>query len=51
MLNSLFLDEVIINWIVEEVNYVFFFNWEVMYDFEDLIKVAIGEYIFDLLIC
>lgn len=49
VLNSLPLDEATINRIVEEANYAFSLNREVMHDLEDLIKAAIGEHTFDLL--
>ncbi|MBE9195155.1 heme oxygenase (biliverdin-producing) [Synechocystis sp. LEGE 06083] len=49
VLNSLPLDEATMNRIVEEANYAFSLNRDVMHDLEDLIRKAIGEHTFDLL--
>ncbi len=48
-LNSLPLDEATMDRIVQEANYAFALNRDVMHDLEDLIKTAIGDHTFDLL--
>ncbi|AIE73355.1 MULTISPECIES: heme oxygenase (biliverdin-producing) [unclassified Synechocystis] len=48
-LNSLPLDEATMDCIVEEANYAFALNRDVMHDLESLIRTAIGEHTFDLL--
>ena len=48
-LNSLPLDEATIQRIVDEANYAFQLNRDVMHDLEDDVKAAIGDHVFDLL--
>lgn len=48
-LNSLAIDEATIQRIVEEANYAFKLNRDVMHDLEEDVKLAIGERVFDLL--
>jgi heme oxygenase len=48
-LDDLPLDDLTINAIVEEANYAFALNRDVMHDLEPDVKAAIGEHTFDLL--
>ncbi|GET39201.1 biliverdin-producing heme oxygenase [Microseira wollei] len=48
-LNSLPIDEATIQRIVDEANYAFQLNRDVVHDLEDDVKAAIGEHVFDLL--
>jgi heme oxygenase len=48
-LNSLAIDEAKIQRIVEEANYAFKLNRDVMHDLEEDVRVAIGDHVFDLL--
>ncbi|MBE9224330.1 heme oxygenase (biliverdin-producing) [Phormidium sp. LEGE 05292] len=48
-LNSLPIDEATIQRIVEEANYAFKLNRDVMHDLEEDVKLAIGDHVFDLL--
>ncbi|OLP17706.1 heme oxygenase [Leptolyngbya sp. 'hensonii'] len=48
-LNSLPVDEATIQRIVDEANYAFQLNRDVMHDLEDDVRTAIGEHVFDLL--
>lgn len=48
-LNSLLIDEATIERIVEEANYAFQLNRDVMHDLEEDVKLAIGDHVFDLL--
>ncbi|HBE17803.1 MAG TPA: heme oxygenase [Cyanobacteria bacterium UBA11149] len=48
-LNSLPIDEETIQQIVEEANYAFQLNRDVVHELEDDVKAAIGEHVFDLL--
>ncbi len=48
-LNSLPIDEETIQRIVDEANYAFQLNRDVMHDLEDDVKAAIGDHVFDLL--
>lgn len=48
-LNSLPIDEATIQRIVEEANYAFKLNRDVVHELEDDVKAAIGEHVFDLL--
>ena len=48
-LNSLPLDEAAIQRIVDEANYAFHLNRDVMHDLEADVKALIGEHVFDLL--
>lgn len=48
-LNSLPVDEDVIRRIVDEANYAFQLNRDVVHELEDDVKAAIGEHVFDLL--
>ncbi|MFB2834792.1 heme oxygenase (biliverdin-producing) [Floridanema evergladense] len=48
-LNSLAIDEATIQRIVEEANYAFKLNRDVMHDLEEDVRLAIGDHVFDLL--
>lgn len=48
-LNSLAIDEATIQRIVEEANYAFKLNRDVMHDLEEDVRLAIGDRVFDLL--
>jgi heme oxygenase len=48
-LNSLPIDEATMQRIVDEANYAFQLNRDVVHDLEDDVKAAIGEHVFDLL--
>ena len=48
-LNSLLIDEATVQRIVEEANYAFKLNRDVMHDLEEDVKLAIGDHVFDLL--
>ena len=48
-LNSLPLDETTIERIIEEANYAFTLNRDVVHELEDEVKAAIGQHVFDLL--
>ena len=48
-LNSLPIDEATIERIVEEANYAFQLNRDVVHELEDDVKAAIGDHVFDLL--
>lgn len=48
-LNSLPVDDATIQRIVDEANYAFELNRDVMHDLEDEVKAAVGEHVFDLL--
>lgn len=48
-LNSLPIDEATIQRIVDEANYAFQLNRDVMHELEDDVRAAIGEHVFDLL--
>ncbi|MBD2180538.1 biliverdin-producing heme oxygenase [Aerosakkonema funiforme] len=48
-LNSLPLEEATIQRIVDEANYAFQLNRDVVHELEDDVKAAIGEHVFDLL--
>lgn len=48
-LNSLPIEDETIQRIVEEANYAFQLNRDVMHDLEDDVKAAIGDHVFDLL--
>jgi len=48
-LNSLPIDEATIQRIVNEANYAFELNRDVVHDLEDDVRAAIGEHVFDLL--
>ncbi len=48
-LNSLPVDEATIERIVEEANYAFHLNRDVMHELEDDVKAAIGDHVFELL--
>lgn len=48
-LNSLPVDEATIQRIVDEANYAFELNRDVVHELEDDVKAAIGEHVFDLL--
>ncbi len=48
-LNSLPIDEATIQRIVDEANYAFQLNRDVVHELEDDVKAAIGEHVFDLL--
>lgn len=48
-LNSLPIDDATIQRIVDEANYAFTLNRDVVHDLEDEVKAAIGDHVFDLL--
>lgn len=48
-LNSLPIDEETIQRLIDEANYAFKLNRDLMHDLEDDVKAAIGEHVFDLL--
>ncbi|ACK71018.1 Heme oxygenase [Gloeothece citriformis PCC 7424] len=48
-LNSLPVDEALAAKIVEEANYAFELNRDVVHDLEDDVKAAVGDHVFDLL--
>lgn len=48
-LNSLPVDEATIERIIEEANYAFELNRDVVHELEDDVKAAIGDHVFDLL--
>ncbi|MGQ4647391.1 biliverdin-producing heme oxygenase [Lyngbya aestuarii] len=48
-LNSLPIDETTIQSIVDEANYAFTLNRDVVHELEDDVKAAVGEHVFDLL--
>ncbi len=49
VLNSLPVDEEMVQRIVDEANYAFQLNRDVVNELEDDVKAAIGDYVFDLL--